>query len=171
MNTKCNISAFIIISISGTLLHFAYAISGENLIVGIFSSVNESIWEHQKLLFYPSLLYFTIEFFICGKRYRNYLAAVFIGITAGIFTIITAFYTYSGILGYSITFIDILLFFIGTAIMIIIKNLVIKNGVLSSPLVGFISTTVLLVTAILFGIWTYNPPKIAIFIPDISQTR
>ena len=36
--------------ITGTLLHFVYEWSGESLFVGIFSPINESVWEHLKLL-------------------------------------------------------------------------------------------------------------------------
>ena len=39
--------------ITGTLLHFVYEWSGESLFVGIFSPINESVWEHLKLLFFP----------------------------------------------------------------------------------------------------------------------
>ena len=31
--------------ITGTLLHFVYEWSGESLFVGIFSPINESVWE------------------------------------------------------------------------------------------------------------------------------
>ena len=43
----------IICLILGTLLHFTYEWSGENPIIALFSAVNESIWEHLKLAFYP----------------------------------------------------------------------------------------------------------------------
>ena len=40
----------------GTLLHFVYEWSGENVLVAAFSAVNESTWEHMKLLFFAILL-------------------------------------------------------------------------------------------------------------------
>ena len=42
--------------ILGILLHFTYEWAGENIIVGIFSAVNESTWVHLKLAFYPMLI-------------------------------------------------------------------------------------------------------------------
>ena len=36
------------IVIAGTLLHFVYGWSGRNLLVGLVSPVNESVWEHTK---------------------------------------------------------------------------------------------------------------------------
>ena len=54
MNNKL-IKVFVIMTIlvliSGVLLHFAYEWSGNNPLVGAFSAVNESTWEHLKLIF------------------------------------------------------------------------------------------------------------------------
>ena len=41
----------------GTLLHFLFDWTGGNAVVALFSAVNESIWEHLKLLFYPMVLF------------------------------------------------------------------------------------------------------------------
>ena len=41
----------------GTSSHFFYQWSGENFFVGLVSPVNETVWEHLKLLFFPALLY------------------------------------------------------------------------------------------------------------------
>ena len=46
------ISTFFAIAL-GTLLHFTFEWSGNNPVVGIFSAVNESTWEHLKILFFP----------------------------------------------------------------------------------------------------------------------
>ena len=36
----------------GTLSHFFYQWSGENFLIGLLSPVNETVWEHLKLLFF-----------------------------------------------------------------------------------------------------------------------
>ena len=48
---------FIAVSIAGTLMHFIYEWSGNNKIVALFAPVNESPWEHLKLLFFPFVIY------------------------------------------------------------------------------------------------------------------
>lgn len=53
MSLKTNLFRFIFISVLGVLLHFTYEWSGDNAVVGLFSAVNESTWEHLKLLFFP----------------------------------------------------------------------------------------------------------------------
>ena len=47
----------VFIIILGTLLHFTFEWSGFQEIVGVFSAVNESVWEHLKIAFWPALLY------------------------------------------------------------------------------------------------------------------
>lgn len=53
--------------ITGTLLHFVYEWSGESLFVGIFSPINESVWEHLKLLFFPMSVWILIGYLFLGK--------------------------------------------------------------------------------------------------------
>ena len=47
------IFSVIFIFILGTLLHFTYDLSNGNQIIATFSSINESVWEHLKLLYFP----------------------------------------------------------------------------------------------------------------------
>ena len=60
MNTKklllkFQVLSFFLDAILGVFLHFTYEISNNNPIVGIFSAINESTWEHLKLIFFPML--------------------------------------------------------------------------------------------------------------------
>ena len=77
------IIAFIITSILGVLLHFAYDFSGHNIIIGLFTPVNESTWEHLKLLFFPALICMIMGLFIIKPQVNriplyqyNYRAAL-----------------------------------------------------------------------------------------------
>ena len=54
---KFTVIGILFVSVAGTLLHFVYDWSGQNPLVGFFAPVNESTWEHMKLLFFPMLLY------------------------------------------------------------------------------------------------------------------
>ncbi len=57
------ITGFAVTSIGGTLLHFLYDWSGQNRFAAIFSGVNESTWEHMKLLFFPMFAFALIQSF------------------------------------------------------------------------------------------------------------
>ncbi len=61
------------------LTHFGYDIF-PNFITSIFFPVNESIWEHMKMLYTTILLYGIIEYFLLEKfniPYHNFLLAIF----------------------------------------------------------------------------------------------
>lgn len=58
---------FMIYSICGTILHFLFKLSKNNIAVGIFAAVNESVWEHIKILFTPIFVYSFISFLISKK--------------------------------------------------------------------------------------------------------
>ena len=45
----------------GSLLHFVFEWSGESRIVGLFASVNESVWEHFKQGFWPVCIWGAID--------------------------------------------------------------------------------------------------------------
>ena len=164
MNKRKNLLAFLIIGIIGTVLHFTYELSGENPIVGLFSAVNESVWEHQKLLFFPSVLFFTAEYLTQKEKTKHYPIASILGIIFGNITIISLFYTYTGIIGKSYVIIDILLFFIGVIVTIAVRNTIIKNTKYNSKNYDIIAVLLTLFIMFLFGFFTFYPPQIPIFI-------
>ena len=51
------LAGFAVTSFAGTILHFLYDWTGESLLVAPFSGINESTWEHMKLLFWPMFVY------------------------------------------------------------------------------------------------------------------
>lgn len=157
--------AFIIIGIVGTLWHFIYEWTGENPIVGAVAPVNESVWEHLKLLFFPALFYFIIEYFLSKERYENLISAGAIGIFTGMLTIIAFFYTYKGILGFDVPALDVLSYFLGLGVMLYVKSRILRNKSFSSKASKSLSLTITGVTAVLFVIWSFYPPTLGIFIP------
>ena len=56
----------------GTLLHFAYAWSGGWSVAAAFAAVNESTWEHMKLLFFPLFLFSVVQLCCLGRTYPNF---------------------------------------------------------------------------------------------------
>ena len=68
----------------GTLSHFFYQWSGENFFVGLLSPVNETIWEHLKLLFFPALFYMLGEKAWLEDRYPGRFCENLRGLWAGL---------------------------------------------------------------------------------------
>lgn len=159
---------FFIIAILGTLGHFVYEFSGRNYIAGLFFPVNESTWEHLKLLFYPTILYTVFEYFKSKEKSKNYIPASVISLFCGMLSIIILFYTYTGVLGKNIGLLDIAIYYISIIVMLCTKRKLLKSEKFSADLWNPIFITLILILILLFSFWSYNPPKWEIFIiPDL----
>lgn len=151
----------------GSLLHFVYGWSGENRIVGAFSAVNESTWEHLKLAFFPMFIIAWMGYFLFGKNIEQYWKANAIGILLAIIFITVFFYTYTGIIGNNYLIIDISTFIIA---VIIGENIAYKimlsdgtsNEKIYLGIIGILFTC--------FIIFTYFPPQIAYFKDPVTNT-
>lgn len=151
--------------IIGTILHFTYSWSGNNKIVALFSAVNESTWEHLKLLFFPMLITTIIGTFYFKKNVSNFLCSKTIGIiTAMTFTVVF-FYTYTGILGKNIALIDISSFFIATILGEFVSYILIVNNFKCN---NIISLVFLIITFVLFAVFTFYAPHIGLFKDPIT---
>ena len=147
----------------GTLLHFTYDLSGNSDFVAIFSAVNESTWEHLKLIFFPMTIFMLIEFFIYGKNHTNFFASKFIGIISGMAFITVVFYTYNGIIGTSGGIFNILLFIAGVIFAYIVYYKILTEKYLTSSILNKISVFALATLFIMFWVFTFYPPLINIF--------
>ncbi len=162
------IIGIIFVLITGTLAHFLYDWSGNNRIVGYFTPINESIWEHMKLLFFPMLIYSLIMILKFRRVYPCIASALSFGILAGAFLIPLFYYAYTYILGNNVFIMDISIF---------ILSIMIAFGfsyklTLSRRLESYTSILGMLVSVLLicFFFFTYNPPDAAIFQePEISE--
>ncbi len=160
------IAGILFTSVSGTLAHFVYDWSGQNILAGFFTPVNESTWEHMKLLFFPMLLYgiFTIPYL--KQDFPCILCAYPVGILASTFAIPTLFYTYSGILGTNYTAIDILIFYISVIFAFAVVYLKTKSCESGDARTGeklFLPWLAILLLAACFIIFTIIPPSLGIF--------
>ena len=147
----------------GSLLHFTYKLSGYNTIIGIFSAINESVWEHIKLLFFPTLIFLVPEYLIYGKDKGNFFFAKFVSISIGMASIPIIFYTYSGIVGNNYLLMDILTFIISVILTYTTSYNIIKadKNYRYGNVVGIL---LIILYSILFAIFTFYPPKISLFL-------
>lgn len=154
-------AGFVFVSVVGTLLHFVYEWSGSNFLVGLFAPVNESTWEHIKLLFFPMAAFSLYAANRLNKDYPHVLSAFLAGCLAGCFLIPVLFYTYSGILGTNVTAIDIAIFYICTAAAFWIAYRLALSE--QSKQFRFAAIAGAVVLCVLFFLFTYRPPRIGLF--------
>lgn len=87
---KIKIISIIGIFLLSILFHFLYDLM-PSLITSLLFPVNESIWEHMKLIFTSTLVFSVIEYLLLKKyniknnKYLNYLSIILIIITFIIF--------------------------------------------------------------------------------------
>ncbi len=160
------LSGFGAVSFCGTVLHFLYDWTGEALLAAPFSGVNESTWEHMKLLFWPAFIFAIVQSFFFRDR-EGFWAVKLRGILLGITLIPVLFYTYNGAIGRSPDWLNIAIFFISAAIAFLYEARLFNKGALSfrSQRIAF---GVLCVIAMLFVIFTFRAPELGIFKDPIT---
>ena len=155
------LTGFLTAAVLGTLAHFAYRWSGGALLAGVFCAVNESVWEHMKLLFFPVFL-FTAAQFCVGER-DGLLAARAVSVTAGLALIPTLYYTYTGIWGDHTLWADAAIFYLSAAVTFWLDDLLHRQRRLWKMEYQVAGLVWLWVLAFLFVWWTFSPPHIALF--------
>lgn len=98
-------------AVAGTLLHFVYEWSGNNRFVAAFAAVNESVFEHLKLLFVPVLLFTILQYSVLKENGSLILWVKLKAVLSGLLFIIIVYYCYTGILERNIAWLDISLFY------------------------------------------------------------
>lgn len=162
MNTLkrfCIFGAVVTIAM-GVLFHFVYDWTGQNFFVGLFVPVNESTWEHMKLVYFPMLLVTLVAGKLLEEQYPCIYDAMFLGTFAGLFMIPVLFYTYSGILGFNVDWINIAIYVISILIAYLVVYLVASDcKERNSKLIRYIYYAFLLA----FMVFTVYPPGIGLF--------
>ena len=153
---------FIFTGVGGTLLHFLYDWTGQNPVVGAFSAVNESVWEHMKLLFFPMLLFSIIEYTRIGKEHRNFWCVKLLGTALGLAIIPVIYYTYTGALGIQADWFNIAIFFIAAGAVYWLETKLLQRGKLQCTK-QVVALGTLLLLGIVFIMLTYCPLSIPLF--------
>ena len=161
------ILGFACVSLSGTLLHFLYDLLGEAVWIAPFSGVNESTWEHMKLLFWPLMAYAVIES-IFFRSYGGFWCAKLKGTLLGLGLIPTIFYLYNGVIGKSPDFVNIAIFFISAAAVFIYETYLLSKR--SAHCKRWLAIASLCLIGAAFILFTFVPPHINIFKDPITDS-
>ena len=159
---------FAVTSLGGTLLHFLYGWLGEAAWIAPLSGVNESTWEHMKLLFWPMFIFAIVQSFFFKDR-EDFWCVKRKGILLGLLLIPILFYTYNGVIESSPDWINIAIFFISAAIAYIYETRQFNNGtsVCKNPKLAI---GLLCAIAVLFVVFTFATPEIGIFKDPLTGT-
>ena len=153
-------------SLLGTLLHYLYEWLGEAAWIAPFSGVNESTFEHMKLLFWPMLLFAIVEFFFFRER-KDFWCVKLRGTLLGLVLIPVLFYTYNGVIGTSPDWLNIAIFFISAAVAYYYETRIFQKPPYSFCASRF-SLALLLLTALCFVLFTFWTPHLGIFLDPVT---
>lgn len=162
------LSGFAITSLSGTLLHFIYEWLNESVWVAPFSGVNESTWEHMKLLFFPMIAFAVIQSFFFRDR-KDFWSVKLRGILLGITLIPVLFYTYNGVVGRSPDWLNIAIFFISAAVAYIYEARLFNAESLNFK-APKLAVVILAALALSFVAFTFFTPELGIFKDPLTGT-
>ncbi len=154
-------------AVLGTLLHFLYDWTGCLAFTPI-SAVNESTWEHMKILFFPMLFFAILQYFIYGKQMRSFWWIQLISISLGVLLVPVLFYTLNGVFGKTPDWLNILLFFLcaGIAYFVAYKLFQAPPCTRLTPIIPIVALSIL---AVLFIVFTYIPLEIPLFQDPVSR--
>lgn len=164
MNKRnAQIIGFFITAAAGTLLHFTYKWSGFVLVIGLFAPVNESVWEHLKLLVVPMLVFAAAEYFTYGSRLRNFWPVRLLSVLLGMGVIVALYYAWAALAGESVMAANIAIFLIGGWAAYAFSAKLLATRRYSSPPARSLSAIGLAILIAAFAVFSYNPPHFELF--------
>jgi hypothetical protein len=156
-----DIAGVLSVFFAGSALHFAYEASGNCPWVGAFAPVNESVWEHFKLGFWPGVAFALVEW-AAGPRGGGFWAGRAAWLLAVPLIVGAGFYAYTAVLGRHLLAADILLFLGAVAAGRGVGRAV-ERGLPPGPSSTAGGVALLGAMAILFALATFCPPKWPVF--------
>ena len=159
---------FAVTSLLGTVLHFLYDLLGGSLWIAPFSGVNESTWEHMKLLFWPMLAFAVVQSFFFKDR-RDFWCVKLRGILLGMALIPVIFYTYNGAIAKSPDWLNIAIFFISAAIVYLYEARLFLAKKTRCPSPKW-AIGILCAIALAFAVFTFLTPELGIFKDPLTGT-
>ncbi|SCP97317.1 DUF6512 family protein [Anaerobium acetethylicum] len=162
--TKWCLTSIPLLFFIGSIFHFLFELSGDSPIVGAFSAVNESVWEHQKMLLLPVTGWWVIIYFFKRTRHQIDTRKWFAGLAASlIFSVLTiplAHYFYTEAFGVGFLIVDILILLLAVAVGQCIGIHVYKH---SKGIPLYASLIVVLLIFFIFILFTFYPPQLPWF--------
>ena len=157
---------FVFTAVFGTLLHFLYGLTGGSLLTAPFAAVNESTWEHMKLMYFPMLVFALIQSRFFRER-RDHWCIKLAGILTGVLLIPVLFYTLRGILGDTPDWLNITIFFVAAAVAYFLEARLLKRDDVRCgyPRLAFAG---ICLVGVLFVVFTFVTPRIPLFQDPVS---
>lgn len=157
------IGGFLFIGLIGAALHFTFEMSNfSSMEVAYFSAVNESTWEHLKMVFFPGLVFALIQYTYVRDVANNYIVAKVTGLLIMPLVISVGWYIYAPILGRSYFPADLFLFYLAVFFGQWASYKLLTRAPLEKKYTQY-AIGVFLVMFAAFSTFTFYPPNIFLF--------
>lgn len=157
------IGGFFFIGLIGASLHFTFELSNfSNMLVAFFSAVNESTWEHLKMVFWPGVIFALLEYTYIRERVNNFLTAKTAGLFVMPLVITLGWYAYTPFTGRSIYKYDLMLFYLAVLVGQIVSYTILTRPPFSRR-VSIATIALLVIMLVAFSTFTFFPPRIFLF--------
>ena len=149
--------------LTGSALHFAFSWSNDWQPIALIAAVNESIWEHLKLAFWPGLIWalFPNKFSTASVSQRTAMRGFSLFVT--VVSIVIVFETYTSMTGRNLLVLDI-----GTFVFAIVLGQLLVVFLLGntrpSPRMKLMGLLMLSAQVVAFSLFTYFPPDHWLFV-------
>lgn len=153
-----------VLFLAGSLFHFLYQLSGKNFLVGLIAPINESVWEHTKMVVLPVMAWWILFYMSQSQRLSlsidAWFTGLFVSLVGSVIAIPILYYFYTGVFGVSLLFVDILILLIALAFGQLLGLHVYRHSA------GMDYKQVLLILSVIllfYFVATVRPPKIPLF--------
>ncbi len=152
----------------GTCFHFFYDLFNKFILIGAIAPVNESVWEHTKMLL-PIIIWWIFFYILKGKKYgldiNKWFTGMLVSFAASLIFMMFAYYFYTGAFGVEILIVDILILFISITVGQLLGYIAFMH---SKGINVYITMELVLLILIVYVVWTLNPPKLPLFLDKES---
>lgn len=153
---------------AASLLHRIWEWSGKAVPAAVFGAVNESVWEHLKILLWPYLFWSFAVHALLKTDPKRLVTARAVGACAVISVTVGVFFIYSGILGYALAAVDIPL-----ALIALLCGELVSIRLINSPSVTggnhLLASAFILLLLVMLLCFTVNPPSLGLFRDTVSN--
>ena len=160
-----------VLFIIGSMMHFLYGWTGNNEFIGFFAPVNESIWEHIKLIELPIIAWWCLYCMIGGASgqldYDKWLTGGLVALVTGMVTMPLIFYFYTQAFGVEFLVVDILIVLVNLILGQLLGLHIYRHG---KGIPAYIVMIIFAGIVLLMMWWTYNPPRLPIFMDGPTGT-
>lgn len=157
---------FLFVSLLGSILHFTYNLFKKNIIVAIFSAVNESTWEHIKIML--SAIFVINTLFYVNGNIKNIFITMSIELLLAIFLISGLYKIKVAIFKDKYDLLNISIFYIAALIISFVRYFLIRVDI--PVMINKLFIIPCIIIYIMYLSFTVFPPKKKLFLDPVTNT-